>query len=112
MIGGKLINAIRFADDQAIIAGTNDGLQGLMDSLKRTSEEQKINLKKTKVMKISRNPEDITMIIEGIKLAQIQEFCYLGSLITEDGKCHKEIRRRIALGKAAFTKRRTTENYT
>jgi hypothetical protein len=107
-VGGKLINALRFADDQAIIAGTNEGLQMLMDLLNEASEEygMKINLKKTKVMQISRHPVNITVVIEGNTLEQVQEFCYLGSLITEDGKCHKEIRRRIAMGKEAYTKRR------
>ena len=36
----------------------------------------------------------------------MEEYCYLGSLITTDAKCHKEIRRRIAMGKEAFAKRR------
>jgi hypothetical protein len=80
----------------------------LMDLLNEASEEygMKINLKKTKVMQISRHPVNITVVIEGNTLEQVQEFCYLGSLITEDGKCHKEIRRRIAMGKEAYTKRR------
>ena len=30
---------------------------------------------------------------------------YLGSVITEDCKCHEEVKRRIAIGKEAFSKR-------
>src|ERR1700733_11470823 len=37
---------------------------------------------------------------------QVTEFCHLGSLISEDAKCHKEIKKRIAMGKEAFTKRK------
>jgi len=67
----------------------------------------RINIKKTKVMKISKGEETTVNIrIEGKEIEQVKEFCYLGSLITTDAKCHKEIRRRIAIGKEAFTKRR------
>jgi len=30
----------------------------------------------------------------------------LGSLISDDAKCHKEIKERIAMGRVAFTKRK------
>jgi len=30
---------------------------------------------------------------------------YLGNVITEDCKCHEEVKRRIAIGKEAFSKR-------
>ena len=30
---------------------------------------------------------------------------YLGSVITEDCKCHEEVKRRIAIGKEAFSRR-------
>src|SRR5688572_9052884 len=80
-----------------------------MDRLNETSTEygMRINIKKTKVMKISKGEETTVNIrIEGKEIEQVKEFCYLGSLITTDAKCHKEIRRRIAIGKEAFTKRR------
>src|SRR3984885_11701661 len=67
----------------------------------------KINTKKTKVMKISKDKEaTISIIIDGEEIEQVKEFCYLGSLISSDAKCHKEIRRRIAKGKKAFAKRK------
>jgi len=46
-------------------------------------------------MKITINREEIE---------QVTEFCYLGSLIPSDAKCHKEIKKRIAMGKEVFTK--------
>jgi ribosome-interacting GTPase 1 len=56
-VGGRIVQAVRFADDQAMVANTNAGLQRTMDSLRKTSEDygMKINLEKTKVMRISRN---------------------------------------------------------
>src|SRR6218665_2142922 len=40
------------------------------------------------------------------EIEQVTEFCYLGNLISSDAKCHKEIMKRIAMGKEAFTKRK------
>jgi len=108
-VGGKLIKALRFADDQAMLASSENELQQVMDRLNTTSAKynMKINTKKTKVMKISKDKEaSISIIIDGEEIEQVKEFCYLGSLISSDAKCHKEIRRRIAMGKEAFTKRK------
>ena len=50
----------------------------------------KINGTKTKIMRIStKKNKKITIIIEGTRLKQVQYFCYLGSIITEDGRCEK-----------------------
>jgi len=35
----------------------------------------------------------------------VRQFVYLGSAITEECKCHEEVKRRIAIGKEAFSKR-------
>ena len=39
-------------------------------------------------------------------IEQVERFCYLGSLITQDARCHEEIKRRIGMGKDAFYKRK------
>ncbi len=66
----------------------------------------KINIQKTKVIRISRTVgKTVTISINGTKLEQVKQFCYLGSTITENCKYHREIRRRIAIGKEAFNKR-------
>jgi len=54
-VGGKLIKALRFADDQAMVTGKEDDLQRMMNRLNKTTTEygMKINTKKTKVMKIA-----------------------------------------------------------
>ena len=51
-VGGQLIPAIRFADDQAMIASSEVGLQIIMDQLEQVSLQygMKINVKKTKVL--------------------------------------------------------------
>ena len=39
MTGGRLVQAIRFADDQAMMASSEEGLQRIMEALERISEE-------------------------------------------------------------------------
>jgi len=109
-VGGKLVKALRFADDQAMLAQNQGGLQRMMDRLNMISMEygMKINIRKTKVMKISRavEPTTVKITINGEQLEQVDKFCYLGSVVTQDAKCHTEIRRRIGIGKDAFYKRK------
>jgi hypothetical protein len=107
-VGGQLVKAIRFADDQAMLASSNAGLQRIMNRLNETSGEygMKINIAKTKVMRISRTGgKSVDITVNGVKLEQVKQYCYLGSMIAEDCKCQIEIRRRIAMGKEAFNKR-------
>jgi len=56
-VGGHLVNAVRIADDQAMVANSKAGLQRIRDAQIKTTEEygMKINTKKTKVMRISKN---------------------------------------------------------
>ena len=99
----------RFADHQGMVANTEAGLQEIMDRLVTTAKmyDMKINVKKTKVMKVSRKGEGIVnILIEGQKVEQVATFKYLGSIMSEDGRCVNEIRARIAMANDAFTKRR------
>ena len=71
-VGGHLIlsciNTVSFADDQATLAGSFKGLQLMMDKMQETAGEygMKINVKKTKEMKISKRPgEELTIYLEG-----------------------------------------------
>src|SRR6218665_1890191 len=55
-VGGRWIKALMFADDQAMVAKSQKSLKTIMDRLDRASKEygMKINIKKTKVLKISK----------------------------------------------------------
>jgi len=80
-----------------------------MDALQNTSEKynMRINTKTTKVLRISQAEGRPTRInVNGQNLENVKQFCYLGSLVTEDGRSYREVRRRIALGKEAFNKKK------
>ena len=54
-------------------------------------------------MSISRKGGDMAKIyINSQVVEQVQQFKYLGSVITEDGYCDQDIKSRIAIGKNAF----------
>jgi len=47
----------------------------------------------------------LNFTINSHRVEQVRQFVYLGSAITEDCKCHEKVKRRIAIGKEAFSKR-------
>ena len=49
----------------------------------------------------------MNVTLEGRALEQVSLFRYLGSLVCEDGKCDREIRWRITMGKTAFSQVKT-----
>jgi len=83
-------------------------LQGMIDKLIETGRyyDMEINVEKTKVMKISRQPSPITITIVQKQLENVKCFKYLGSMLTEVGRCTCEIKSRIAMAKAAFNKKK------
>ena len=112
-VGGELVKDVRFTDDQGMVAGSEGGLQKLMDGLNRTAKayDMKVKIKKTKVMKVLRKGEGVISItIDGEILEHVERFRYLGALITSDGRCETEIKTRIGMAKNAFNQRKVLLN--
>lgn len=59
---------------------------------------------KTKVMFVSKQHEDIVINLDGIKLEQVTQFSYLGSILTEDNNTMTEVRSRIAKGLSVLSR--------
>jgi len=64
------------------------------------------NVEKTKVMRISRQPSPVKIMIDQKQLENVESFKYLSSILTNDGRCTCEIKSRIVMAKAAFNKKR------
>ena len=82
---GHLMIAVKFADDQAMVANRHAGLQRIMYAINKTTEDygMRINIKKTKAMRISKNETKRMKInINRNKLEQVKQYCYLGGIIT------------------------------
>ena len=96
-IGGRMITNLRYADDTTLIAETKNDLIEIMERVKLASEKAGlyINVGKTKVMMTEDQGE---MVVDGKHIEVVSHFIFLGSLITKDGFCEKEISRRLAMG--------------
>ena len=55
---------------------------------------------------ISRQPSPVTITIDQKQLENVKCFKYLGSMLTDGGRCTCEIKSRIAIAKAAFNKKK------
>jgi hypothetical protein len=63
------------------------------------------------VMRLSRHPYPIKITIDQKQLENVEYFNYLGSMITNDARCTREIKYRIATAKAAFNKKKNLFTY-
>ena len=101
-IGGRMVTNLRYADDTTLLAGTKEDLIELVERVRGASEKAGLylNVGKTKVMTISGDIGEVT--VDGKDIEVVTKFVFLGALITKDGLCEKEVRRRIAMGKAAM----------
>jgi hypothetical protein len=58
-------------------------------------------------MRISRQPTPLQIKIDKNLVENVEGFNYLGSMITNDARCTREIKKRIAMAKSAFNKKKT-----
>jgi hypothetical protein len=65
-----------------------------------------MNVEKTKVMRLSRHPYPINIMIYQKQLENMEYFNYLGSMITNEARCTREIKSRIAMAKQHSKRRR------
>ena len=95
-----------YADDTALTAESEPELQEIVNRVNQVGKEygMKMNVKKTKTMVVSRKVDipQVNINIDGQVIEQVSHFMYLGQLITEDGKCDEEIKRRIGQARLAF----------
>lgn len=107
-IGGYNCNNRKYADDTVLIASTEQELQKTIDIV--SSETIKmglsLNVKKSECMTTSKNkiPPPCNVNINGEQIKQVFRFSYLGSIITSDGRCDEDIKKRIAPSKQSFQK--------
>ena len=107
-VGGKNITNVRYADDTAIITTSQEKLQAMLEKVVDKSRKMglTINCKKTECMVISKQKQHpvCELKVDGRNISQVKRFSYLESVITDDGKCETEIRKRIGMAKDSFKK--------
>ena len=50
--------------------------------------------------------KSVNIVIDGKQVEQVDRFVYLGSVVTQDGRCMAAVKERIGMAKVAFNKRR------
>lgn len=100
----------RFADDITVIAENEEELQRMLRCIEETLLNElsmKINTQKTKVLVCSRNNNITTRIHlqNNQEIKQVEEFAYLGSIVSKDSRSKKEIVKQICQAKIAFNKK-------
>ena len=100
-IARRNINNVRYADDNTLMAESEEELKSLLVKLKEESEKVglKLNIQKTKIM---ASGPIISWQIDG-KLETMSNFILGGSKITAYGDCSHEIKRRLLLGRTVMT---------
>ena len=88
-IAGRNINNLRYADDTTLMAESEE-LKSLLKKVKEESEKVslKLNIQKTKIT--TSSPITSWQIV-GETVETVADFIFLGSKITADGDCSREI---------------------
>ena len=100
-IAGRNINNLRYADDNTLMAESEEELKSLLMKVKEESEKisLKLNIQKTKIM---ASGPITSWEIDGETVETVSDFIFLSSKITADGDCSHEIKRCLLLGRKAM----------
>ena len=87
-IAGRNINNLRYEDDTTLMAESEEELKSLLMKGKEESEkvDLKLNIQKTKI--VASSP----ITSWQIDMEKVADFIFLGSKITADGDCSREIK--------------------
>jgi hypothetical protein len=88
-IGGQIIHTMKYADDLVLLAKEEKVLQDMIDKLTEIGScyGMEMNVEKTKVMRISRQPLPVKIMIDQKELENVETFKCFGSILTNDGRC-------------------------
>ena len=97
-IAGRNINNLRYADNTALMAESEEELKSLLMKVKEESEEVglKLIIQKTKIM---ASGPITSWEIDGERVESVADFILGGSQITADGDCSHEIKRCLLHGR-------------
>jgi len=103
-VQGYKINNLKFADDIDLLEEDRDELQENLERINEAGEAAGLEINIEKTMTMVFGQEDIVkkLEIDGRMVENVTEFEYLGSLLTWDNDCTKEIKRRIARATGAM----------
>ena len=96
-IARRNINNLRYADDTTFMAESEEELKSLLVKMKESEKaDLQLNIQKTKIMASS---PITSWHVDGETMETVIDFIFLGSEITADGDCSREIKRCLLLGR-------------
>ncbi|KAJ4451478.1 hypothetical protein ANN_02941 [Periplaneta americana] len=109
IVGGRRIKCIRFADVMVLLAQEEMILKNMLLELNDSCEQygMKINANKTKSMVIGRKIQKINLRFLNEAIEQVDSFKYLECTLSSNMSCCLEVKRRIAMAKEAFKRKRS-----
>ena len=100
-IGEARYDRLAYADDVDLCGEDPQELENTLEIFREISSGVglKINEEKTKILKVSRQGSEIgNMACAGMILEGVEEFRYLGTIITSENRVEDEVKNRIAAG--------------
>ena len=100
------ISRLLFTDDLVLLCSAESGLQRSLNSFADACNTAgiKISTAKTKIVHLSRNPDQSVLQVNGATLKQVEKFKYLWVAFTSDGRQDEELDTRIGKASAAICK--------
>ena len=101
-IAGRSINNLRYADDNTLLAESEEELKSLLMKVREESEKfgLKLSIQKSKIM---ASGPITSRQINGETGETVTDFIFMGSKITADGDCSHEIKRCLLLQRKVKT---------
>ena len=92
-----------YVDDICLLSHRLRDIQDKTTRLEETARKigLKVNAKKTKVMRINNKAEE-EVHLQGQDLEDVDDFTYLGSVVSKDGGADKDIKQRLGKARQAF----------
>jgi hypothetical protein len=88
-VEGQIISTVRYANDLVLLAKEETVLQSMIDKLIEVERGygMEINVERTKTIRISRQRTPLQIKIDRKPVENVEEFNYLGSMITNYARC-------------------------
>jgi hypothetical protein len=101
---GQKLTDLDFADDIAVLEKSWRGMQELISrvEVEAGAVGLRMNAGKTKVMMIGHVDPGQNIQADGNMIEDVTEFCYLGSVLSHDSSCDKDIKTRLGKANSNF----------
>ena len=94
------VKNIRYADDAVLMAGSEDKIQEMVETLHGTYAAKGLHINfgrgKTEVMSLAMTSQVfiVNIISEGVRISKVESYKYLRAMVTKDGKHEGEVMNR------------------